>query len=173
MLGGLGLVSSTAPTAAYTTGNTLSSSITTYQYDPRTDDLITVTLPGGGATLYGYDGGHSVITTTQVLANTGNTFCPSALARPTARRTTTTAVRSLSAAYCSYTQSWRSALTGYDAYGQLISRTDGRGIAPGSLRTTSRDPSLASPAPQLDPTRPRRRCTPRATRTPLGATSRA
>ncbi len=138
--------------AVYTTGNTLSSSITTYQYDPRTDDLVTVTLPGGGATLYGYDGGHSVITTTQLLANTGNTFCPSALARPTARRTTTTTARPLSATYCSDTQSWRSALNGYDGHGQLISRTDGRGIAPGSLRTTSRDPSLAPPAPQLDPT---------------------
>ncbi len=151
-LSGLRSALGSVPTAAYTTGNTLSSSITTYEYDPRTDNLITVTLPGGGATLYGYDGSHSVITTTQLLANTGNTVCPSALARPTARRTTTTAVRSLSAAYCSDTQSWRSSLTGYDAYGQLISRTDGRGIAPGSLRTTSKDPGLVPPAPQLDPT---------------------
>ena len=54
--------------------------------------------------------------------------------------------------YCSYTQSWRSALSGYDGHGQLISRTDGRGFMPGSLRTTSRDPSLVPPTPQLDPT---------------------
>jgi len=80
---------------------------------------------------------------------TGHTSCPNTLGRPATRRAA--AVRTAST-YCSYTQSWRSALNEYDGRAQLVSRTDGRGFVPSSLRTTSRDPSLVPPAPQLDPT---------------------
>ncbi len=146
-----GLLSTTVtpPLAVYTTTNALQPQTTIYHHDPTTYDLSEVDTPAGGATFYGYDGSHSVVTATQLLTNQGNIFCPSALARPAVRRTAT--VRAASS-YCSYTQTWRSALTGYDGHGQLVGRTDGRGVAPSSLRTTSKDPSLVPPSPQLDPT---------------------
>ncbi len=113
-----GLVTQTValPIQAYTPLNaSLVAPATTYRYDPATHDLVETDKPEGGVTLYGYDGRHSVVTTTELLAATPGPVCPQAV--------TVSATGG-----CAYTYSWRARVDRYDGYGERTTAIDGRGL---------------------------------------------
>ncbi len=81
----------------------LVSPVITHTYDPSTHDLLATGQPEGGVTKYAYDGHHGVVATTeQTTQNTCATTCAT---------------------------TWRGTMSSYDAYGQVTSTTDGRGVS--------------------------------------------
>jgi len=81
----------------------LVSPVITHTYDPSTHDLRATGQPEGGVTKYAYDGHHGVVATTeQTTQNTCATTCAT---------------------------TWRGTMSTYDAYGQVTSTTDGRGVS--------------------------------------------
>jgi len=52
---------------------------------------------------------------------------------------------------CRYSFTWRGSVTGYDAYGERIAATDGRGVDVTDTHNTTPDPQGITPAVQLDP----------------------
>jgi len=81
----------------------LATPVITHSYDPSTHDLLATGLPEGGLTTYAYDGRHAVVATAE--QTTGNN-CQTACAT-----------------------TWRGTMSSYDAYGQVTSTTDGRGVS--------------------------------------------
>ena len=128
----------------YLPGNTPMTSTLTSRYDPTTYDLLESDKPEGGVALYAYDR-HKVITSTLLVSDQGNTFCPNAVAQASG------VITPQLGGTCSYTQQWRASVNRYDAYGQRLSTVDGRGFTPASLTTTSANGSPVAPTPQLDP----------------------
>jgi len=115
------------PTAAYTTGSSLQSSITTYKYNAN-NDLTEVDAPAGGITLYGYDGArHAVITTTQLLQSNpgGGGACPQIALRTTTPQMRSNTLRTNSS--CVSNQ-WRASVNLLDQYGEITGTVDGRGV---------------------------------------------
>jgi RHS repeat-associated protein len=115
-------------------GNTLTPISTTYSYDPSSHDLTgTVdngTYQNGGTaiTLYGYDGHHGVITTTQELG----TYCPLTDHPPTApvhgrSRRPPRPYDPL----CTREVAWRAGVDQYDAYGERVAAINGNGVDAG------------------------------------------
>ncbi len=156
--GSTGLVTQTVapPIRAYTPLNgTLTPSITTNRYDPATYDLLETDKPEGGVTMYQYDGHHSVITTTELLAVVPAYSCPQ-FAVATAQRHTliTSQPRRVTAAAagtaCRDSFTWRGSVTGYDAYGERIAATDGRGVDVANTHNTTPDPQGITPTVQLN-----------------------
>jgi len=126
-------------------GTTPTTSTITNRDDPASYDPLETDKPEGGVARYAYDGTHSVVTSTLLASDQGNSFCPNAVVcSPGAQ-----AVQPLGT--CSYVQQWRASVNHYDQYGQRTSTIDGRGVVPSSLRTTSADGSVVPPTPQLDP----------------------
>jgi len=153
-----GLVTQTVapPIRAYTPLNgTLTPSVTTNRYDPTTYDLLETDKPEGGVTMYQYDGHHAVITTTELLAVVPAYSCPQ-FAVATARRHAliTSQPRRLTAAAsgtaCRYSFTWRGSVTGYDAYGERVTATDGRGVDVADTHNTTADPQGITPTVQLN-----------------------
>ncbi len=156
--GSAGLVTQTVapPIRAYTPFNgTLTPSITTNRYDPATYDLLETDKPEGGVTMYQYDGHHSVITTTELLAVVPAYSCPQFAATAQRHALVTSQPRRLSAAAagtaCRYSFTWRGSVTGYDAYGERVAATDGRGVDVADTHNTTPDPQGITPTVQLDP----------------------
>ncbi len=120
--------------------------VTRYAYDAH-NNLTQVTSPKGNVTYYGYDDAHSVVTTTQELGPDGcvPTIRPAVTATPTPQPQVGT-YRSFVKPYavCVPGYAWRGRLNSYDAYGQLVATTDGRGL------TVTGDPS-SMPAVTVDP----------------------
>ena len=95
--GSTGLVTQTVapPIQAYSPLNgALLVPTTTYRYDPTTYDLLETDKPEGEVTLAGYNGRHSVVTTTELLAATPGQICPQVV--------TVNATGG-----CAYTYTWR------------------------------------------------------------------
>ncbi len=115
------------PIAAYTTTNSLVSPVTTYSYNLTTDDLSEVDSPEGGRTLYGYDGYHSVITTTQLLQSppSGGVGCPQVVQRNYAQVAARTDVHTLTSCV---SNTWRASVNQLDQYGEITGTVDGRGV---------------------------------------------
>ncbi len=145
--GSVGLLTQTVlpAVALYVPGNTPVTSTITNRYQTGTYNLLETDKPEGGVTLYAYDGGHSVVTTTMLASDQGNSFCHNSIVRPPGAPV----VQPLGT--CSYVQQWRASVNRYDQYGERTSTIDGRGFVPASLRTTSADGSVVPPTPQLDP----------------------
>ena len=120
--------------------------VTRYAYDAH-NNLTQVTSPKGNVTYYGYDDAHSVVTTTQELGPDGCVpiVRPAATATPTPQPQVG-AYRSFVKPYavCVPGYAWRGRLNSYDAYGQLVATTGGRGL------TVTGDPS-SMPAVTVDP----------------------
>jgi len=157
--GSTGLVTQTVapPIRAYTPLNgALTPSITTNRYDPATYDLLETDKPEGGVTMYQYDGHHAVITTTELLAVVPAYSCPQ-FAVATAQRHALVASQprhaSVAAAgtACRDSFTWRGSVTGYDAYGERVAATDGRGVDVANTHNTTPDPQGITPTVQLDP----------------------
>jgi len=105
------------PIQAYSPQNgTMVSPVITHTYDSTTHDLLATGQPEGGLTRYSYDGHHSVVATTeQTTQNTCATTCAT---------------------------TWQGTISGYDAYGERTSVTDGRGVSVDANGTaTLNDPS--------------------------------
>ncbi len=120
--GSTGLVTQTvAPAIApYVPGNTSYTPIvTTYRYDPTMHDLLETDKPEGGVILYGYDGHHSVVTTTM---QTTPTMC--------------------NPGPCSV--QWRGSVSMLDQYGEVTGTVDGRGIDVNSSGMATVNSALAS-----------------------------
>ncbi len=137
--GSTGLVTQTVapPIQAYTPLNgALASPTTTYRYDPATYDLLETDKPEGGVTLAGYDGHHSVVTTTELLAATPGQICPQAVM-----------VNATSG--CAYTYTWRAHVDRYDLYGERTASIDGRGLdvatTQGAAGTAGASPPAVTP----------------------------
>jgi len=116
--GSTGLVTQTVrpPIQAYTPLNgVLAAPTTTYRYDPTTYDLLETDKPEGGVTLDSYDGHHSVVTTTELLAATPGQFCPRAVTLG-------------GTGGCTYAYTWRATVARYDASGERTTAIDGRGL---------------------------------------------
>ncbi len=127
--GSTGLITQTvrpALTSYVQPGNASNPVTTRYRYDPTRYDLLETDKPAGGIVLYGYDGAHSVVTTTELLKITtsGLPGCP--LSGATALRTAALTTASTS---CPLTYHWRASVVRYDAYGERVAATDGRGVA--------------------------------------------
>ena len=127
--GSTGLVTQTvrpALTSYVAPGNASDPVTTRYRYDPTRYDLLETDKPAGGIVLYGYDGAHSVMTTTELLKVTtsGLPGCPSSGA--TALRTAALTTASMS---CPLTYHWRASVDRYNGYGERVAATDGRGVA--------------------------------------------
>ncbi len=127
------------PVAAYTTTNSLAPVVTTYAYNPGTDDLAEVDLPQGGRTFYGYDGAHhTVITTTQLLKDTPGFGCPQVAQRgPTVSAARAAALPPS----CAQSYTWRATVTQRNGVGQVVARVDARGVD--VPQTTSLTPPAA------------------------------
>jgi len=156
--GSTGLVTQTVapPIRAYTPLNgDLTPSVTTNRYDPTTYDLLETDKPEGGVTMYQYDGHHSVITTTELLAVVPAYSCPQ-FAAATAQRHAliVSQPRRLTAAAagtaCRYSFTWRGSVTSYDAYGERVAATDGRGVDVADTHNTTPDPQGITPTAQLN-----------------------
>jgi len=104
--------------------------VTTNSYDARYD-LVKTTSPNNGATYYTYDGHHAVATMATLLVANG---CAPPVGPP---------APSSSNAPC---QPWRGQVNRYDAAGQLVAVTDGRGVdASADLTpTVTLDPALGA-----------------------------
>ena len=76
--------------------------VTTYSYDPTTNDRVEEDRPNGGVVRYTYDGHHAVASTTERTTQPCGPSCGV------------------------YTR--RGTINQYDAYGELIKSTDGRGV---------------------------------------------
>jgi len=128
------------PVAPYTTSNTLTPLVTTYNYNPGTDDLAEVDLPEGGRTFYGYDRAHhAVITTTQLLKDTPGFGCP----QVAQRGPTVSAARAAGLPQaCAHSYTWRATVTQRNGVGQVVARVDARGVD--VPRTTSPTPPVAA-----------------------------
>ncbi len=127
--GSTGLVTQTvrpALTSYVLPGNASDPVTTRYRYDPHSFDLVETDKPAGGIVLYGYDGAHSVMTTTELLKVTtsGLPGCPSSGA-PALR----TAAVTMANTSCPLTYHWRARVATYDRYGERVAATDGRGVA--------------------------------------------
>ncbi|MDQ2829659.1 MAG: hypothetical protein M3Y74_11485, partial [Chloroflexota bacterium] len=154
--GSTGLVTQTvAPSIrAYTPLNgTLTPSVTTNRYDPTTYDLLETDKPEGGVTMYQYDGHHAVITTTELLAVVPAYSCPQ-FAVATAQRHALIVAQphriaaAVAGTACRYSFTWRGSVTGYDAYGERVAATDGRGVDVADTHNTTPDPQGITPTVQ-------------------------
>ena len=122
--GSTGLITQTvAPSiTAWVPGNaTLSSVVTRHYYDPTTYDLSETVHPEGGATLYTYDGHHSISSTVQQV-------------QPLDCQPTPCAAQ------------WQGSVISYDSYGEVTASTDGRGVSVSGagVATLSTNPTLVA-----------------------------
>ncbi len=125
--GSTGLVTQTvqpALTSYLAPGNPSAPVVTRYRYDPTRYDLVETDKPAGGIVLYGYNGAHSVLTTTELLniTTSGLPGCP------TGGAAVRTAAATAANPSCPLTYHWRAHVDAYNGYGEHVSATDGRGV---------------------------------------------
>lgn len=116
-LGSIGLVTQTVkPSIAGTdiSGQVQGAVVLSKAYDPTTydHDLVSSTSGVGALTLYGYNGHHAVITTTQEVAATLED----------------TGGRCVQTETCPTQITWRATVDQYDANGERVAHIDGRGL---------------------------------------------
>jgi len=153
--GSTGLITQTVrpPLGSYLlagSGSVSTPITTTRRYDPTTYDLLETDRVANGTmhiTENGYDGRHSVITTTELLAATqtgGGTGCGNVATAMTPQgrfqHTMTVRAAAITASTCVYhtTYQWRGRINQYDQYGERVASVDGRGVnVPNTTDTTA------------------------------------
>jgi len=161
--GRVGLLTETdAPSiVAYAPGGATLPVTTTYRYDPTTYDLLERDSAEGGRSVYTYDGTrHRVTAAMDALGPTLPVGCQAtqmARAARAAGRTGTAAmlvVRPADSGPCAPTGAhWRGTIYAYDARGQLVAATDGRGVYVGDTTGGQTPTASLNPTPPVAATR--------------------